>query len=96
MADERKGGHRRHNVTMEQRERIVISGVMDVLSFDEEEVVADTDMGILIIRGESLHVSRLNLENGDLHVEGGISMLMYEEEGFTKAKGVSFLGKLFR
>ena len=68
MGEEKRNG--RHLVTMENRERLSVTGVNDVLSFDEESIVADTDMGVLVLKGVDLHVNKLNLENeiGRAHV----------------------------
>ena len=96
MADDRKLSVKRHSVMMEQRQRIGITGVSDVISFDEDQVVAETEIGMLIIRGVNLHVSRLNLENGELNIDGDIDVIMYEDEGFMKAKKLSFFSRLFK
>lgn len=86
----------RHTVTMERRERVSVTGVIDVISFDEETIIAETEMGILILRGGNLHVNRLNLENGELDVDGEIYSLTYEEpQGFAKGKS-SFLSRLLK
>ncbi|MDR2940065.1 MAG: sporulation protein YabP [Clostridiales bacterium] len=94
MADERKAT--KHIVTMDKRESILISGVLDVLSFDEEAVLAESEMGVLIIKGEGLHVNKLNLDSGEMQVDGKINCLEYEDGGaFTKAKQ-SFISRLFK
>ncbi len=94
MADEKK--YARHSVVMERRESVAVTGVLDVISFDEETIIAETELGVLILRGENLHVNRLNLETGDLEVDGGINNVSYEDAaGYAKGKN-SILGKLFR
>ena len=73
---------------------IEIGGVTDVLRFDEEGVAVDTSCGLLIIKGEGLHVGRLNLEEGEVAVEGRMDALTYAENmGDGKQ---SFFAKLFR
>jgi sporulation protein YabP len=95
MADERKGGAR-HHVSMDRRENVLITGVLDVMSFDEEAVVCETEMGILMLRGMNLHVSKLNLDEGELEIDGEIENLSYEDSAsFSKGKG-SLLSKLFK
>ena len=69
-----------HHLTLEQRERLVISGVEEVERFDEESIVLTTNMGELEVRGEGLHIEKLSLEGGELHVEGTITALIYETE----------------
>jgi len=70
-----------HHLVLEQRERLVISGVEEVARFDEETIVLTTTMGELEIQGEGLHIEKLSLEGGELHVDGNISALIYAEEG---------------
>ena len=96
MAEEKKSSASRHALTIDRRERAVVTGMLDVISFDEETVIAETEMGILVLRGNNLHVSRLNLDNGELDLDGEIMSVAYEDSpGVGKAKG-SFFGKLFR
>jgi len=82
-----------HNIIMEGRERLSISGVEDVESFDEESIVIYTSKGMLIVRGEGLHIEKLSLDGGDLAVEGRVQSLRYEET--MKEKG-GFLARLFK
>ncbi len=97
MPEEKRSSYQKHTVSLEQRERLKITGVIDVVSFDEESIVAETDMGMLIIRGRNLHVNKLSLENGELNIDGEIDSLTYEEEvTYSKGKGIAFLGKLFK
>lgn len=84
-----------HNINLHSRESAVITGVKDVLSFDAAEVLLDTEQGILMIRGQELHVSRLTLEKGEVDVDGRIDSLTYSDTGYGKA-GESFLGRLFK
>ena len=93
---EEKRSSGKHTVVMDGRQNIEITGVNDVISFDEETIIADTELGILVLRGSNLHVNRLNLDNGELEVDGEISNLTYEEDsGHGKGKS-SLLSKLFR
>ncbi|MFV0519781.1 MAG: sporulation protein YabP [Lachnospirales bacterium] len=83
-----------HSISMENREMLNITGVIDVISFDEEIVVTETEDGVLIIRGFDLHVSNLNLDGGHLSVDGSIYSINYDD---TKAeKNSSFLKKIFK
>ena len=95
MADDRKHSGR-HNVIIDKRERVAVSGVIDVVSFDEETIVCETEMGVLIIRGGNLHVNRLNLDDGELEVDGEIENIGYEDDMIIgKGKG-SLLSKIFK
>ena len=78
-----------HHLVLEQRERLVISGVEEVARFDEETIVLTTSMGDLEIQGEGLHIEKLSLEGGELHVDGSVTALIYEttsreEPGFLR------------
>ncbi|NLM13618.1 MAG: sporulation protein YabP [Epulopiscium sp.] len=85
-----------HNIIMQDRQNLSITGVLDVLAFDEENVDIETEMGMLTIKGTDLHVNKLNLEKKELEIEGEIESLVYHDgESFSK-KGNSFLGKLFK
>ncbi len=87
---------RTHSILIENREKITITGVQDVDSFDESAVILLTDMGFITLHGEDLHINKLNLEEGQLIVEGDIIALQYSESESIRGKGSGFLGKLFR
>lgn len=92
VTDDKKVVTMPHQLMLEDRERLTISGVSDVDSFDETTIVVYTDMGELTIKGDNLHISRLNVETGDLKVEGTIHALTYAEPA---VKG-GFFGRLFK
>ncbi len=94
--EERKqvpSGKAQHNFLLENREKMSISGVIDVDIFNPDMVVVQTDMGMLTIKGVDLHINKLNLESSELCLEGEISSCAYSEK--TAATG-SFLGKIFK
>ncbi|MGI6029474.1 MAG: sporulation protein YabP [Candidatus Heteroscillospira sp.] len=68
-----------HNIIMEDRGKLTVSGVEDVASFDENEVVMSTVCGNLVVRGSELKIDRLSLDTGDVAVQGLITDLCYEE-----------------
>ena len=82
-----------HNLVLEDRRLLTVSGVSDVDSFDEETVIVFTDLGELTVRGKDLHINRLSVEVGELTVEGSISALIYSEEA---AKSGGFFSRVFR
>jgi len=92
--EEKKRSTSRHSLTIDKRENVNVSGITDVISFDEESVIAETELGVIIIRGINLHVNRINLENGELSVSGEIDGIAYENPGGHKGK--SFMGRLFK
>ena len=84
------------NVIIENREKMSISGVVDVESFNDECVIIDTELGVLVVRGEDLHINKLNLDNSELNIEGDIISCEYNEHEGSKSKGFGFLGKMFK
>lgn len=82
-----------HNLTLEDRKKLTVSGVSDIGSYDEQTIVALTDLGELTVKGEDLHIIRMSVEMGELAVEGNISSLSYSEIQ-THSKG--FFSRLFQ
>ena len=83
-----------HNIIMENREKANITGVLDIHSFDDELILAETEEGILTIKGYDLKMNKLNLDNNELIVEGKIMALIYSDNT-TEKKGGMF-GKIFK
>ncbi len=85
-----------HKLNLSNRRTCNINGVADVLSFDVNEILLETEQGMLTIKGADLHVNRLTLEKGEVDIEGRIDSLVYSEvSGFSK-QGESLLSKLFK
>lgn len=93
MTDDKKVVKMPHSVIMEDRKKLSVSGVTDIESFDEQTIIAMTDSGELTIRGWNLHITRLNLEQTELLVDGEISSLTYTDVR-PQAKG--FFAKVMR
>ena len=70
-----------HRLELVGREQLTISGVEDVERFDETSIVMSTTAGILVITGEGLHIGKLSLDGGELHVDGRVDSISYEEGG---------------
>lgn len=85
-----------HKVLLVNRKSGSFSGVVDVLSFDVSEILLETEMGMLLIKGEDLHVNRLSLEKGEVDIEGRIDSLIYSEVKSAGKQAESFLGRLFK
>lgn len=85
-----------HKISLNGRRTAVITGVNDVLSFDANEVLLETELGILMIRGDELHVNRLSLEKGEVDVDGRIDSLTYSETSGHGKAAESLLGRLFK
>lgn len=89
--EEKKALPKAHNVSMENRGRLSLDGVEDVSGFDEHTIVLRTTMGDLTVRGENLHIGRIDLELGRLELDGHIQELSYDEP----AQSGSFWARLF-
>lgn len=79
-----------HGFTLQDRKKITMSGVSDVQTFDEKQVIIRTTQGKLVIRGSGLHVDQLSLETGDLQLSGHIDTMEY-----TESEG-GFLRRIFQ
>lgn len=82
-----------HNIILENRNNLSVSGVNDVDSFDEKQIAAFTEMGFLTIKGTNLHINRFNTETGELSLSGTVDGLFYSNHQKQTASG--FLTKLF-
>ena len=85
-----------HKVYLNARKTAVMSGIRDVLSFDAKEVYLETEQGVLLIKGDELHVNRLSLEKGEVDVDGRIDSFAYSDVEEAGKKAASFLGRLFQ
>lgn len=94
--EERQFNGRSHKITMNERKDANISGVDDVLSFDAGEVLLQTGVGVLMIRGSELHISRLTLEKGEVDIDGKIDSLTYSDHTPYGKSGEHLLNRLFK
>ena len=94
MAEEKKAIGKPHNIIIESRKNVTVTGVMDIDSFDEESVILFTELGELTIKGQGLHINKIDVNSGDLTMEGEIDSISYSEG--VKQKGAGLLSKLFR
>ena len=84
---------RPHNVILEGRKKLSVSGVDHVESFDETEIVMQTNKGLLTVRGTEMHIGKLSVDTGEVNIEGTIGELQYEEE---VQSGGGLFGRLFK
>lgn len=68
-----------HALTLNERSRLSITGVTEVVSFDENAVILHTALGTLTIHGQGLQLKQLSLDGGQVAVDGSVSALIYEE-----------------
>jgi len=93
------GRSSQHALHVINREQVEVQGVLAVESFDDQEIVLETDMGTLSLRGEELHIKQLDLESGRCAVEGLILACMYSaprQRGPRQPRGRSFLERLLK
>ena len=81
-----------HRLELTGRERLTVSGVEDVERFDETGIVMSTSAGTLVVTGEDLHIGKLSLDGGELHVEGRVDSVSYEDDGVGRG---GFFSRLF-
>ena len=82
-----------HNIVMEGRKKLMITGVTEVDSFDPSTIALFTEMGELTIKGKELHISQLSVDSGEVNVSGQIIALVYNDD---TARNTGFFSKLFK
>lgn len=83
-----------HKLWLTSRKSGTVTGVLDVVSFDLNQIILDTQMGILTIKGEGLHVKTVNLEKGQVDMDGKVDSLTYADSKTMKTR--SMMGRLFK
>ena len=83
------------NLILENREKLSISGVLDVLSFDDQVVMIETQLGLLTCKGENLRINKLSIDTSEVIIEGNISFLSYSDKNDGN-EGQSLLSKIFK
>lgn len=94
--EEKQNGLGRHRVSMDNRKKCSLTGVTDVISFDLSEVLLETELGMLDIKGSDLHVNHLSVEKGEVEISGEIDSLVYTEIKDFAKKTESFFTRMFR
>lgn len=84
------------NLILENREKLNVIGVLDVLSFDDQIIIVDTTLGLLTIKGEDLKINKLSIETSDLIIEGMVNSLAYSGNSDSPKKGGGILNKIFK
>ena len=83
------------NLVLENRGKLNVSGVNDVLSFDDQVVMVDTELGLLTVKGENIRINKLSLDTAEVIIEGEISSLAYSQNKQEKNAG-TILSKIFK
>ncbi len=90
------GSKGQHKLALSGRKSCSLTGIIDAISFDVSEVLMETEMGMLMVKGSDLHVKRLSLEKGEVDLEGRIDSLTYSDHTTLASRGESLLGRLFK
>ena len=93
--EENKIVSKAHKITLNNRRNGSLTGILDVLSFDISEILLETEQGMLHVKGKDLHVNRLNLEKGEVDIEGTVESLSYSQLPVSLKKPDGFWAKVF-
>ena len=85
----------RGNIILENRKKLTLTGVEEVISFDDEKILLNTKLGFLTIKGSELKMNKLDVQNGDVIIVGNISSIVYSNKEIKKEKE-SIISKLFK
>ena len=85
-----------HKLVVNNRKTSLVTGVIDVLSFDLNEILLETEQGMMMVKGTDLHVNRLSLEKGEVDLSGNIDSIAYSEVHAGGTQGENLFSKLFR
>ena len=85
-----------HKLVVNNRKTSMVTGVLDVLSFNLNEILLETEQGMLMVKGTDLHVNRVNLEKGEIDLSGNIESISYSDIQSPGIQAESLFGKLFR
>ncbi|MBE5905736.1 MAG: sporulation protein YabP [Lachnospiraceae bacterium] len=84
-----------HRLNLLNRSSLILTGIVDVIRFDLNEVLLETDNGMLTVKGADLHVSRLSLEKGEVDIGGTIDALSYSDAPSFDKKAGGLFGRIF-
>ncbi len=97
MEENKKKFNSFQNIVLENREKLNVTGIHDVFSFDDQIIIIETELGLLTIKGEDLKINKLSLDTSDFVVEGKINSLTYSSQEMSPGKkGKNILSKIFK
>ncbi len=85
----------RSNIILENRKKLTLTGVEEVISFDDEKILLNTKLGFLTIKGSELKMNKLDVQNGDVIIVGNVASIVYSSKEIKKEKE-SIISKLFK
>ena len=95
LKKESKIEDKKSNLMLENRKKLTINGVIEVINFNEDQILLNTDVGTMIIKGQELRMNKLDVQNGDVLITGKVDSFVYTNDK-SKAKKDSILSRLFR
>lgn len=93
---EERNVQKNHKLVVNNRKTSLVTGVADVLSFDLNEILLETEQGMMMVKGTDLHVNRLSLEKGEVDLSGNIDSIAYSDVPTGSKQGEKLFAKLFR
>lgn len=94
MQIEEKQTNIMQNIILENRKKLTLTGIKDVLSFDDEIVVVESELGLLNIKGNDLKVNKISVETGDVIIDGTIRAIEYSDKDINSKQGL--MSKIFK
>jgi len=85
----------RSNIVLENRKKLTLTGVEEVISFDDEKILLNTKLGFLTIKGSELKMNKLDVQNGDVIIVGNLASIVYSSKEVKKEKE-SIISRLFK
>lgn len=96
MEDSKKIINSFQNIVLENREKLNVTGIIDVFSFDDQIIIVETELGLLTIKGYDLKINKLSLDTSDFVVDGKINSLTYSDSETNMKKNKNILSKIFK
>ena len=96
MEDYNKNEKLFQNIVLENREKLSLTGIKDVFSFDDQIIIIETELGILTIKGENLRINKLSIDTSDFIVDGKIDSLTYSNSNINNKKENKLFSKIFK
>lgn len=96
MKMEERTIQKNHKLVINNRKTSLVTGVADVLSFDLNEILLETEQGMMMVKGSDLHVNRLSLEKGEVDLSGNIDSIAYSDIPIGGKQGEKLFSRLFR
>lgn len=84
------------NIILENRQKLSLSGVLDVFSFDDQVIILETELGLLTVKGENIRINKLSIDTSEVIVEGDISSLAYSDSKSSEKTKGSLISKIFK